>query len=219
MADTTNFSLPYLAVQQANKEIVHNEALAIIDASLQLRVQDKDLNTPPGSPVDGVAYIVGPSPTGLWSGHANAIALYFSELGQWIFITPKSGYRAYVVDESIFYQFSGSAWIGGVASNASATDTVTASTTQTQVGATAINTQVARLTTVANTGDSVRINYAATPGASVEIRNDGANAAWIWPFTGGIIDGGAANARDANSLAAGATRRYRSFTAGTWRTV
>lgn len=216
---TPNFQLPYLFVNQANKEITHNRALVMIDAALQLRVLDKDLSTPPASPVDGDAYIAASGATGLWSGHATEIAVWVAESGVWMFAVPKTGYRAYVVDEGLFYQFNGFAWIGGVSSNASATDTVTASTTQTQVGATAINTQVARLTTVANTGDSVRINYAATPGASVEIRNDGANAAWIWPFTGGIIDGGAANARDANALAAGSTRRYRSFTAGTWRTV
>lgn len=216
---TPNFDLPYLSVNQANKEIKHNQALAIIDVGMQLRVIDKDDAAPPGSPSDGDTYIVAPAATGLWTGQTFNLALWFDEIGEWIFITPKSGFRAYVIDEGIFYQFNGSDWVSGSFIIAGTTDAITASTTQTQVGATALLTQANRITTAANVGDSVRIDYAALPGVSVEITNSGANAIWIWPDTGDAIDGGVANARDANSLAAGSTRRYRSFSAGTWRTV
>lgn len=216
---TPRLNLPYLSVDQANKEIKHNEALIMLDVAFQLIVADKDLSAPPGSPTDGAAYIVAATGSGAWAGHTGSIAVWFDEVGVWLFIPPIGGMRAYVTDEGIFYQYSGSAWVGNAFVLMSVTDTITASTTQTQIGATALNTQCGRITTCANTGDSVRINYAALPGMSVEILNEGAQSAWMWPFTGGSFDAGAANARDANALTAGSVRRYRCFTAGVWQTV
>lgn len=217
---TPNTAMPYLSQGQANKEISHNQALMIIDVLMQGRVLDRNLSAPPGSPVDGAAYIVAAAPSGDWTGHADDIAFWMDESGVWQFITPLSGWQFYVVDEGQYARWTGTAWstAPGLVL-VSAADTITASTTQTQVGATAMTAQANRLTTVANVGDSVRIDYAAVVGAGVEILNAGANAAWIWPDTGDAIDGGAANARDANALAAGAVRRYRCFTAGMWRTV
>jgi hypothetical protein len=216
---TPNLQLKEMFTGQSNKETKFNENMVILDVSVQGRVQDKDLNTPPGSPVNGHAYIVGSVPTGDWTGHALDIAYWMDETGIWAFLEPAAGWRLYVVDEGVFYQYNGTAWVAGSFVLASVTDAITASTTQTQVGATAINTQCARITTCANSGDSVRINYAAIAGMGVEILNEGAQPAFIWPFTGGIIDAAAANARDTNSLAAGSVRRYRCFTAGTWQTV
>ncbi|WP_420902130.1 DUF2793 domain-containing protein [Pseudomonas nitroreducens] len=41
---------------------------------VQLCIVDKDLSTPPGSPADEAAYIVGASPTGAWSGKSTQVA-------------------------------------------------------------------------------------------------------------------------------------------------
>lgn len=72
-------------------------------------VIDKDLNTPPGSPASGDKYIVGPSPTGLWSGKAGQIAYYDGVI--WQFSAPQEGWRVAVLDEDSDYRYSGSAWI------------------------------------------------------------------------------------------------------------
>lgn len=88
-----------------------NETFAIIDALLGKVVIDKDLNTPPGSPSDGHVYIVGPTPTGLWAGQANKIAFWSADASEWVFVTPREGWKFEPVDEDITYRYSGSAWV------------------------------------------------------------------------------------------------------------
>lgn len=107
---TPKLTLPELAVGQAGKELTHNDALAILDQLVQARVLDKDLSAPPGSPVDGAAYIVGPSPTGTWAGSANKLAYWRSASGAWRFLTPVAGWQVWVTDENKQYRYSGSAW-------------------------------------------------------------------------------------------------------------
>lgn len=60
-------------------------------------VVNQTTNTPPGSPSDGVAYIVGPAPTGDWSGHATKIAI--AQNGSWIIVEPQEGWQVY--DQSL----------------------------------------------------------------------------------------------------------------------
>lgn len=55
----------------------------------QASVLRADLSAPPGSPSGGDRYVVAASPTGAWSGHAKAIAVYGG--GAWTFITPTKG--------------------------------------------------------------------------------------------------------------------------------
>lgn len=107
MPTTPKLLLPYLATGQAQKEITHNEALNDLDALVQLRVLDRDLATPPGSPAEGAAYIVAAAATGAWSGQSGKLAFYYSG---WRFKTPLSGWRAYVVDESLVVEFDGTSW-------------------------------------------------------------------------------------------------------------
>ena len=80
MATTTNFGLTLLEAAQAQKEITINQALTGIDAALSGVVVDKDLTAPPSSPATNAMYIVGPSPTGAWAGHANALAYFQPDL-------------------------------------------------------------------------------------------------------------------------------------------
>lgn len=71
-------------------------------------VIDKDLTAPPGSPVTGDTYIVGPSATGLWANHDDDIT-YWNGI-TWDFYTPSEGWRVPVLDENADYRFSGTAW-------------------------------------------------------------------------------------------------------------
>ena len=70
MSETYNLKLPLILPGQAQKHVTVNEALAMLDAVAQLRLVARGVNTPPNSPVDGAAWDVGQSPTGLWAGQA-----------------------------------------------------------------------------------------------------------------------------------------------------
>ncbi len=90
----------------------------------------------------------------------------------------------------------------------SVTDTITAGSTQTQAGATALTTNINRVTVSGTNGDGVKLPSAVS-GLVVDIVNDdSAQTIQIWPATSDTIDGGVADAVDSNTLAAGAARRY-----------
>ena len=94
---------------QAVPETTVNENLRYVEQGAGFFiVKDKDLATPPGSPVDGDAYIVAATATGVWTGHETHLAFYMST--EWKFITPIEGSRAAVQDENVDYRFDGSAW-------------------------------------------------------------------------------------------------------------
>ncbi|HWE16596.1 MAG TPA: DUF2793 domain-containing protein, partial [Hyphomicrobiaceae bacterium] len=105
---TSNLSLPFIVAAQAQKHVTHNEALRALDAIVQLGVLDKDLSAPPGSPVEGARYIVGPAPSGAWAGQAGKIAAY--QDGAWAYYAPRAGWLAWVADEDRLYAWEGSAW-------------------------------------------------------------------------------------------------------------
>lgn len=80
-----------------------------LDLLTQTAVKDKDLATPPGSPANGDAYIVGASPTGSWTGHAKDVAIWIDSA--WIFYTPKEGWITWVNDENLIYAYDGANWL------------------------------------------------------------------------------------------------------------
>lgn len=107
MATTTHLGITLVEQSQAQKEVTVNEAFARIDAVMNNGAISRVTATPPGSPADGDLYIVGPSPTGDWSGHADALT-YFDQI--WRFITPLEGMTLWVNDEDTLYIYSGSVW-------------------------------------------------------------------------------------------------------------
>ena len=92
-----------------------NHNLRILDALVNLRVLDKDLTAPPGSPAVGSAYIVGAAATGAWVGQAAKLAIWCAgddlSASEWAFVTPKTGWRAFAVDEGVDYIYNGSVWV------------------------------------------------------------------------------------------------------------
>lgn len=116
------------------------------------------------------------------------------------------------------FVFVADARAGNTTSQLTVLDSVTASATQTQAGATALTKQLNRITTCATTSDAVKLPT-ATEGLYVIVRNDGANAVAVWPNTSDAIDGGAVDAVDSNTLAAGAARTYTALDSTNWVTT
>ncbi|KAB2538570.1 hypothetical protein AL035_19200 [Salipiger aestuarii] len=111
MSDTTsNLALPYILAAQAQKHVTHNEALRILDGLVQLSVLDRDLTAPPGSPADGVRYIVASGGAGDWAGWDTNVALWAD--GAWLRLPPRTGWRAWVEDEGVLLVYDGAGWIG-----------------------------------------------------------------------------------------------------------
>lgn len=107
MPNSPRLDVPYIVSGQAQKELTHNDALNDLDSLAQISVITSTTNAPPGSPAEGDSYIIGPSPTGAWAGHAGKVASYYSG---WRIKTPKEGWVAWVRDLDCLYIHTGSAW-------------------------------------------------------------------------------------------------------------
>lgn len=60
-------------------------------------------DTPPASPSDGDAWLIGASAQGVWAGFADHLALYQSN--SWNFVEPKPGMRIFDKDLGQFWLF------------------------------------------------------------------------------------------------------------------
>lgn len=112
MDSTPRFSIPFLAVGQAQKEWTHNEALQRVEMLLCPTVAVGVGNVPPASPSSGTCCLVGATPTGAWSGHANALAGWSA--GGWRFIDPVEGLSARIATTGESAVFRQGAWQIGV---------------------------------------------------------------------------------------------------------
>lgn len=120
MTTSADLGLAYIAGQQAQPEITHNEALNQLQI-LQSGVISVALNTPPGSPTVGDTYIIGAAPTGAWAGRANCLAGYFGTA--WVFVPGNNsagspitmgarheGMMVYSKADNALYVWDGAAW-------------------------------------------------------------------------------------------------------------
>lgn len=105
---TPRLALPLLAAGQAQKEITHNEALALIDALLCPVVEAVGANAPPASPEAGQAWIVGAAPTGAWSGRAHHMAV--ATAGGWRFADLPTGARVTAMGGTGLWRRVASGW-------------------------------------------------------------------------------------------------------------
>ena len=87
---TPRLDMPLLFAGQAQKEGFVNEVTARVDALLHAAIES-ETETPPISPLDGQAWLVGTSPSGEWSGHGGEIAA--RQAGNWLFFTPRDGMK------------------------------------------------------------------------------------------------------------------------------
>lgn len=113
MPDTSaRLALPLLAAAQAQKHVTHNEALQMLDGITQLVLDGVGSDTPPASPILGEVHALGAAPTGAWTGQAGHLAQW--QNGQWIFITPQDGWRAWDQTAQAILVYRQGAWTGAM---------------------------------------------------------------------------------------------------------
>ncbi len=110
---SARLGLPYLAAGQAQKELTHNEALALLDAGLHAAAESVGLNMPPASPGAGQCWIAGAAPEGAWSGQADALACWTGS--GWRFLGPVEGMRVWLRDQQLWAVREAGAWAIGQA--------------------------------------------------------------------------------------------------------
>lgn len=132
MTNSAKLKLPYMDAAQAQKHVTLNESLRGLDVVVQLSVLDRNLATPPASPVDGDRYIVAPAATGAWAGQDGNVAAW--QDNAWAFHTPQEGWRCWVADEQVLLIYKAGAWTtlssggGGASALTDLTDTPAAYT-------------------------------------------------------------------------------------------
>lgn len=112
MTDTTaRLAFPMLAVGQAQKEMTHNEALALLDLLVSPTVVAAGTNVPPLTPITGECWIVGPAPTAAWTGRAQMLAGWTD--GGWRFAPPTEGMTIWTGGTAGFVRYVGGEWRAG----------------------------------------------------------------------------------------------------------
>lgn len=106
---TPRLQLPYIASQQAQKQVTYNEAMRRLDTLVHPVVKSRTLATPPGSPAEGDAYLVAASPTGDWAGKDGRIAVFVD--GAWMFHAPLDGWLLFVEADEQFVQRKAGTWV------------------------------------------------------------------------------------------------------------
>ena len=107
MVNTPKLGMTLMATNMANKEMVFNNSLLIMAALFGRSVLSATTAAPPSSPNNGDAYIVPASPTGVWAGKTNSIAVYSSG---WQFVSPPVNMELKAADTAAYWTWNGTAW-------------------------------------------------------------------------------------------------------------
>ena len=100
--------------------------------------------------------------------------------------------------------------------SSTAVDSITAGSTQTQAGATALTGTINRVTVSGTNGDGVQLPTAVAGLTCLIINADAAQTIDVWPASGDKIQGGSTDAVDPTSIAAGTSREFYSIDAAEW---
>ena len=112
MTTTPRLAMPYLVPGQGQKEMTHNEALAILDLAVQPSVSGGPVDVPPATAVEGECMIVGKVPTGAFVDRADHLAIY-QDAG-WRFVAPREGFACFDTESHRSWRYDGSEWTDGV---------------------------------------------------------------------------------------------------------
>lgn len=106
---TPRLSLPYIASQQAQKQVTYNQAMRLLDILVQPVVRSRVLADPPGAPAEGDVYLVAAAAGGGWTGKSGQLAAFIE--GGWLFRPTQNGWLLFVEDESLFIQRQAGSWV------------------------------------------------------------------------------------------------------------
>lgn len=107
MSDTLHLGLPLLAAAQAQKHVIHNEALTALDALVHLSVLDSRAEPPP-APAEGDRHLVGAGAGGDFAGRDGLIACRLD--GAWRFHAPAAGWLCWIQSEGRLLVHDGAQW-------------------------------------------------------------------------------------------------------------
>ncbi|MCV2875602.1 DUF2793 domain-containing protein [Rhodobacteraceae bacterium XHP0102] len=116
MTSSPNLGLPFLSAAQAQKHVTVNEALTRLDGVVQLRLSGIDTIPPPLAPIEGAVYAIGATPAEGFANAAGKLALFTN--GGWDFLTPATGWQAYLIPTGARLVFDGTNWRAAQASTA-----------------------------------------------------------------------------------------------------
>jgi hypothetical protein len=109
--ETARLALPLLVTAQAQKEMTHNEALALLDAAVQAVVVAVAPSTIPAAPVPGQCWIVGAGAGGEWAEHDGALAIWTA--GGWRFMAAFEGMSVWSLSDSAMAVRTAGGWAIG----------------------------------------------------------------------------------------------------------
>lgn len=112
LSNTHRLKLPLLHAGQAQKEIWHNEALALLDLLVQPVVQSVGATEPPAMPAPGDCHVVGDGAQDAWAGYDHSVAGW-TEAG-WRFVIPAEGMRFLIAGTMVPITFVEGVWRTGV---------------------------------------------------------------------------------------------------------
>ena len=118
MDATPRLQLPYIAPQQAQKQVTYNAAMRALDLLVQPAVKSRSLAAPPASPAEGDAYAVAAGATGGWAGKDGMLATLLD--GVWSFRAAADGWQLYVEDTAELVIRQAGAWAPFVSNGGSA---------------------------------------------------------------------------------------------------
>ena len=176
------------------------------NASFVIKVENQTTNAPPASPVAPVAYIIGPSPTGAWSGHAGKLAICLVN-GAFTIIAPATGDVVFDKALAAPYQFNGTTWVsslgawlrftasslvtsGSTSTGGSGPGSYSATVAPTTATAYVLDSGTALTYTALKTAATLRIKYRATIFANANVMialyKDSDAAALDWSYSGNL---------------------------------
>ncbi|MEI4469842.1 DUF2793 domain-containing protein [Frigidibacter sp. MR17.24] len=114
MVGTVQLGLPLVAAAQAQKHVTVNEALARLDGLVPMVLVSRAVAIPPAAPEDGQVWAVPAGASGDWAGQEGMLAIRSG--GGWIFVAPRAGWRAFLLDEGAQAVYGGAGWVAGALS-------------------------------------------------------------------------------------------------------
>lgn len=111
METTERLGLPLLAPGQAQKELLHNEALQLLEVVTAAAVEEPPRNDPPSAPATGACYLVGSSPSADWLQYPGHLATYTA--AGWRFVPPVPGMAALVKSSGLLAAYGSQGWETG----------------------------------------------------------------------------------------------------------